>query len=110
LISEQRRSDALSLFLSDMVSPEALEALKREPDWPVMERVAHALVYDNAMLGDGAVPVELAKQVSAATWVFDSEHSAPFVREAADALAQAIPRARRKTLHAHEQLLAALLT
>ncbi|HTU59552.1 MAG TPA: alpha/beta hydrolase [Polyangiales bacterium] len=108
LISEQRRSDALSLFLSDMLAPDALAALKTEPDWPVMERVAHTLVYDNAILGDGAVPVALAQQVTAATWVLDSEQGPPFVKDAADALAAVIPRARRKTVQGAVPLAALL--
>jgi len=98
LIASGRRGDAVAFFLADMIPPDALADLKHGPDWAVMEAVAHTLVYDNAVMGDGAVPRELAATVAVPTWVLAGAESEPFKVEAADALAAVMPWATRHTL------------
>ena len=98
LIKEKRNGDAVALFLSDMLPPEVLSDVKRSPDWALMEAVAPTLTHDNAVMGDGAVPVALAKTVAAPTWILAGADSASFKQAAAAALAGALPRSRRKTL------------
>jgi pimeloyl-ACP methyl ester carboxylesterase len=90
--------DAVALFLSDMVPPDALEDMKESPEWKVMVDVAPTLAYDNTVMGDGAVPVEAARMASMPTLVLDGDQSDAFRHAAADALAAAMPRAVRMTI------------
>ena len=104
LIAENRRGDAVAFFLSDMLPPDALADLKHSPAWAQMEAVAPTLVYDNAVMGDGAVPTALAKTVAAPTWIVDGAESDAFKGEAADLLTKVMPHAKRKTLPGHGTL------
>jgi pimeloyl-ACP methyl ester carboxylesterase len=96
--------DAVALFLSGMVPPDVLEEMRTSPEWKVMVDVAPTLAYDNALMGDGAVPLEAARMASMSTLVLDGDQSDAFRREAADALAAAMPRAMRTTLGGHTTL------
>ena len=103
LLAEDRRSDALTLFLKFTGAPdEALARMRASAAWPGMEAMAPTLAYDNAVLGDDrSVPVERAAKVKAITLVMDGGASAgpmPYMRPTADKLAQAIPQARRRTI------------
>lgn len=98
LLAAGQRGDAVALFLADMLPPDMLDAMRQTPDWTAMEAVAHTLVYDNLILGDGLVPVEVARMVTIPTLVLDGGASPPFLRAAADALASAMPNAERLTL------------
>lgn len=104
LIAAKRSGDAVTFFLSDMLPPDVLADVQQSPAWPLMEAVAPTLVYESAVLGDGAVPEALAGTVAAATWILDGADSEPFKREAADALARAMPRAERRTLQGYGTL------
>ena len=104
LIAGKRSGDAVAFFLSDMLPPDALAAMKQSPAWALMEAVAPTLVYDNAVMGDGAVLTALAETVAAPTWILDGADSATFKYVAADALAKAMPRAKRKTLQGYGAL------
>lgn len=104
LLREGRSGDAVTLFLSGMLPPDMLERMKQGPEWPAMEAVAHTLDYDNAVMGNGAVPLEAARAVTVDTLVLDGSESPPFKHEAAEALARALPRGRRKTFEGHMTL------
>lgn len=93
-----RRDEALELFLGDMLPPEEIAALRGTPEWPAMEAVAHTLAYDNAVLGDGTVPLAIARAVTVPTLVLVGGASPPFKRAAADALVAAMPRAESRVL------------
>jgi pimeloyl-ACP methyl ester carboxylesterase len=69
--------------------------------------MAHTLVYETRILGDGSVPRELAASVAAPTLVIAGGESAPFMREMAPALANAIPDAGARILEgqAHDLVL-----
>jgi pimeloyl-ACP methyl ester carboxylesterase len=97
-LAEGDRAGALGLFLGDMLPPEALAGLRDLPLWPVLEAVAPTLAYDNALLGDGAVPLEVAGAVTAPALVLDGTESPDFKRNAADAVARALRSAERRTL------------
>jgi pimeloyl-ACP methyl ester carboxylesterase len=97
-LAEGDRAGALGLFLGDMLPPEALEGLRDTPLWPVLEAVAPTLAYDNTLLGDGAVPLEVAGAVTAPALVLDGTESPDFKRSAADSVARALRSAERRTL------------
>lgn len=63
-----------------------------------MEAVAQTLGYDSLVLGDGAVPTDVAGRIRVPTLIVDGSESTDFKHVAADDLARAVPGARRKTL------------
>jgi hypothetical protein len=63
-----------------------------------MERVAPTLVHDNAVMGDGTVPPAIAARVTIPALVLDGALSPEFKHAAADAIAAALPDARRETI------------
>jgi hypothetical protein len=58
--------------------------------------MAHTLVYETKILGDGSLPTELAAPVETPTRVIAGGESFPYTRETA--LAQIIPDARARVL------------
>jgi pimeloyl-ACP methyl ester carboxylesterase len=100
LLQANQRGDAVAAFLADMIPAEVLESMRQSPEWPVMEAVAPTIAYDNAVMGDGSLPIEDAKAATMPTLVLDGGASPDFKHEAADALAKAMPHAQRKTLEA----------
>lgn len=64
--------------------------MRQSPEWPIMEAVAPTLAYDNAVMGDGAVPAEAAKAATMPALVLDGSESPAFMHEAAETLAKAI--------------------
>jgi pimeloyl-ACP methyl ester carboxylesterase len=99
LVAAGRRSDAVEFFLtSGGVPAEAIAEMKQEPSWPLFEAVAPTLVYDNEVLGDGAVPRERAATLTVPTLVANGGESPDFFRQAARATAEAIPGAVHRTL------------
>ena len=106
LVKANQRSEAVAFFLGAMLPPDMLEGMKQTPDWALMEAVAHTLVYDNEVMGDGAVPVEIARAATMPAMVLDSGESPDLKREAADVLASVLPHARRKTLEGETTLAA----
>jgi pimeloyl-ACP methyl ester carboxylesterase len=98
LLAANKRGEAVSFFFADMLPPDMIEGMKQSPEWPLMEAVAPTLAYDNAVLGNGAVPIEVAQAATMPTLILDGSDSPEFKHEAADALAKAMPHAERKTL------------
>ncbi|TXS57027.1 alpha/beta fold hydrolase [Streptomyces sp. t39] len=99
LLAEGRAGDALAEFLRAVGMPdEALHGLRRLPVWADMEKLAHTLVYDHEVMGDGSVPADLLASVTGRVLVVDGGASPAPLREAARAVASALPRARHRTL------------
>jgi hypothetical protein len=98
LLAANQRGEAVAFFLADMVPPDVLERMRQSPEWLIMAAVAHTVAYDNAVMGDGAVPVDAAKAATMPALVIDGSESPDFKHEAADSLARAMPRAQRLTL------------
>lgn len=108
--------DAAAFFLSAIgTPPQALEGMKRSPEWEAIKKMDFTLVYDYAVLGDGAVPQDVVKTIRVPTLVMNGEKSMPFMSSAADRIAALIPQARRKILEgqAHQadpEVIAPVLT
>jgi pimeloyl-ACP methyl ester carboxylesterase len=100
ILAEGRKGDALGLFMMLVgAPPEALEAVKQMPDWPMWESVAPTLAYDAAALGEEAVvPVKSATNLTMPALVMDGSESFPFMTVSAKALAAAIPQGQHRTL------------
>jgi pimeloyl-ACP methyl ester carboxylesterase len=77
-----------------------VEGMRQHPMWPLWEAVAPSLAYDHiADMGEEAsVPTKRAARVAVPALVINGSASFPFMSITADALADAIPNAQRRTL------------
>jgi pimeloyl-ACP methyl ester carboxylesterase len=99
LINKGNRGDATTFhFTAIGTPPEALEDLRKSPQWPLMESVEHTLAYDYAILDDGAIPVDAARKAMMPALVMNGEKSFEFMSEAAKKLSGIMPNAQWKTL------------
>ena len=104
LVAAKKRGDAVVHFMKFVGVPDnVIEQMRTQPMWAGLEAVAPTLLYDAAAMGGETrlVPVERVAKVAAPTLVMDGEESLkmyPFMRTTADALAQAMPNAERRTL------------
>jgi pimeloyl-ACP methyl ester carboxylesterase len=85
--------------------------MRAAPFRPALEAMAHTLVYDATILGDGHVPLDLARGVRVPTLAIAGGAAPPFMRDTAEALARAMPDARALVLEgATHDLVPELLT
>ncbi|ALC27377.1 alpha/beta hydrolase [Streptomyces sp. CFMR 7] len=99
LLAAGDRAGAVELFLATTgVDPATVDRMRRAPLWPGLEALAPTLAYDDAVLGDGAVPAERFAAVTARTLVVCGGFSSARSRAATRTLAEALPRARHRTL------------
>ena len=99
LIRDGEPGDAAAFFVTALgTPPEALEGLRKSPDWEFMKSVDHTLAYDYEVLGDGAIPVEIAKKVRIPTLVMNGDKSFDFMRDAAESLSNLITNAHWEIL------------
>ncbi|MFJ9328019.1 alpha/beta fold hydrolase [Streptomyces sp. NPDC101230] len=99
LLAAGDRAGAVELFLTATgVDPATVARMRRAPLWPGLEALAHTLAYDDAVLGDGAVPAERFAAVTARTLVVCGGFSSARARASTRTLAEALPRARHRTL------------
>jgi pimeloyl-ACP methyl ester carboxylesterase len=104
LTSAGRGGDAIEYFLiaGAGLLPEAVAPMKDSSSWPAIETLAHTLPYDGAVMG----PTLSGKQLPADRWatvtiptlVVDGGESPAWQRNAAQALVDVLPNARRLTL------------
>lgn len=102
LVREGRRGDAVEYFQRRMVGlPEPVIAqLRHAPFRPELEAMAHTLVYEATIIGDGLPPLERARAVRAPTLAIAAGKGPPFMRETAEALARAVPDGHALVLEA----------
>jgi len=100
LVRAGRRGDAVEYFQRRIVGiPEPIVAQLRDaPFRPALEAMAHTLVYELRILGDGALHLEAARAIAAPTLALVGGHSPPFMRDTAHALAEALPDGRALVL------------
>ncbi|MGP9022543.1 alpha/beta fold hydrolase [Streptomyces sp. BR1] len=99
LLAAELRSDAVELFMTRVgAPPEQIAQARQSPMWPGMESVAHTLAYDNAVLGDAALPVERLAAITAPVLAIAGGASPEWLRSPAAAVAEAVPDGRTLTL------------
>jgi hypothetical protein len=105
LIAADRRGEAVKYFMSKgMGVPAIFVHLMRlaPPLWSRLKAVAHTLPYDYAVMGDTVtgqpLPIEPWASLEIPTVVLDGGKSPARLRAAADALADVVPDAERRTL------------
>jgi pimeloyl-ACP methyl ester carboxylesterase len=100
MIAEGRRGDAVEFFMSKVVGmPEEFVAGARsEPWWAATEALAHTLAYDARIMADYDIPTDKAAEVKAPTLVVAGGADMPWMRDTAQALADAIPNGQARFL------------
>jgi len=100
LLKDGRKGDAVALFVRSVgVSDKQIQAMKRMPMWRGLEAMAPTLAYDSEVMGEGhALPEPLLKRVNTPTLVMHGGAGAPSMRDAAQAISEAIPNAQLRTL------------
>lgn len=100
LLASGRNSDAVALFMKAVgVSGKQIQAIMRMPMWRGLEAMAPTLAHESAVLGQGhSLPTALLAGVTTPTLIMHGGAGAPSMRDAAQALSQAIPHARLRTL------------
>jgi pimeloyl-ACP methyl ester carboxylesterase len=98
LVKTGEPGEAAAYFLAAVGTPaEAIEAMKKSPEWEGIRQLDYTLVYDYAILGNGNVP-ESVERITVPTLVVNGEQSLDFMRPTADQIAKLVPEARRETL------------
>jgi pimeloyl-ACP methyl ester carboxylesterase len=106
-VSAGHPGEAVEIFMREavLVPPEEVAGMRNSPMWPAMEAIAPTLAYDGVIM-DGLIlgktfPAERAKRwasVTIPTLIMNGGAGWPFMQTGADALAEVMPNARRKTL------------
>jgi pimeloyl-ACP methyl ester carboxylesterase len=93
MIAEGRRGDAAAYFMGKVVGmpPEFVADARNQPWWEGQKAIAHTLAYDARIMGDYLVPTETAAKVKVPTVVLAGGADMPFMRDTAQALADALP-------------------
>ena len=104
LVEAGRRGDAVEYFMAKVVGlpPQFVAGARQAPFCAQQEALAHTLAYDATIMGDYSLPTERARAVPVPTIIIDGGASFGSMGETADALAQLIPDARRRTLLGQE--------
>jgi pimeloyl-ACP methyl ester carboxylesterase len=104
LVGQGRRGDAVAYAMTTAMGvPEQMVAsMRRGPAWAAFEAVAHTLAYDGAFMAQlmSGRPLD-PRRWSAATLpvlVVGGGDSPPWIKHAAEAVVQALPKGRSKTL------------
>lgn len=100
MVAEGRRGDAVEYFMSEVIGmpPELVAGARTQPFWASQEALAHTLAYDARIMGDYTVPTERAAAVSVPTLVIAGGADFPWMRDAARALADAMPHGEARFL------------
>jgi pimeloyl-ACP methyl ester carboxylesterase len=100
MIAEGRRGDAVEYFMTKVVRmpAEFVAQARTQPWWAATEALAHTLAYDATIMGDYSLPTERAASVMAPTLVIAGGADIPWMRETAQALADAVPDGETRTL------------
>ena len=93
LVAAGRRGDAVELYQTKAVGipTEVVAQMRHAPFRPGLEAIAHTLAYDAAIIGDRSLPTGLLATITTPALVITGENSPPFLRNAAQAAAAALP-------------------
>lgn len=95
LVEAGDRGGAVELYQRVAVGmpEEAVVGMRSAPFRGGMEAIAHTLAYDAAVVGDRRLPTDLLASIKLPTLVLCGEETVPFMRDAATAVAVAMPAA-----------------
>ena len=100
MVAEGRRGDAVEYFMSKVVGmpPEFVAGARSQPWWAATAALAHTLAYDARIMSDYTVPRDRAASVKVPTLVIAGGADIPWMRQSAQALADAFPDGRVRFL------------
>ena len=100
MVAEGRRGDAVEFFMARVVGmpSDFVSGARSQPWWGVTEALAHTLAYDARIMGDYRIPVERAAAITTPTVVIAGGADMAFMRDAAQALADALPNGEARFL------------
>jgi len=107
LLSSGRRGDMLELFMTEAVGApaESVSLMRQQPFWPLMEKIAHTLLYDMAIVKEYEKGRPLSPElvgrlasIKVPTLVLSGGASPAWMGNGAQAAAQAIPGAQHRIL------------
>lgn len=104
LLASGDDADAVALFIGHVgVSEKQIAALKRMPMWKGLVAMAPTLAYDSDVLGEGhSVPTALLADITTPTLVMHGGKGAPSMRETAQAISKAVPKAQLYTVEGQD--------
>jgi pimeloyl-ACP methyl ester carboxylesterase len=100
ILADGRPGDAVAHALIDFgTPPDAVEGMRTQPFWPLMEAVGHTVAYDGTIM-DGLMsgkplPTERWSTLSAPTLILYGGASEQWMRNAAHALGDVLPNVER---------------
>jgi pimeloyl-ACP methyl ester carboxylesterase len=98
-LAQGRRGDAVELFLRlTGLAEEMIQGARQSPMWPGMEAIAPSLAHDDAVMGGGRVPRDLLASITVPVLSVAGGASPAWLREAAQAVAEAAPEGTYRTL------------
>jgi len=100
LVAAGRRGDAVELYQREAIGlpEEVVAGMRQAPFRPGLEAIAHTLAYDATVVGDMTLPTELIASMPTPTLVIAGENSPQLLRNAARAVADALPNGQLRTL------------
>jgi pimeloyl-ACP methyl ester carboxylesterase len=99
LLDAGRKGDAVALFMAYVGMPEqAIAGMRAQPGWATLEAIAPTLAYDDAVLGGGRVPRDLAATIAVPVLVLAGGASPQYLQQSAKLAADALPTAEYRTL------------
>lgn len=103
LISQDRRGDAVEMFMKTVGMPAFVITIMRfMPAWSKLKAVAHTLPYDMTIMEGGQrgkpFPARRWASVTMPTLVIDGGKSPKWMRNSAQAVTEALPNGKRSTL------------
>jgi pimeloyl-ACP methyl ester carboxylesterase len=108
MLAAGRRGDAVEYFMTKavLVPPEGVAQMRKSPMWPDMEKLAHTLPYDVAVVGDPLfgrpLPAGRWKAAKMPVLVLDGGRSPAWMRNSAQSLAKVLPDAKYRTLEGQD--------
>jgi pimeloyl-ACP methyl ester carboxylesterase len=99
LLAEGRRGDMVELFFVEAVGmpAEFVAQMRTQPWWPAQEAMAPTTIQNAEIMGDFSLPKERVAAVTTPTLVIDGG-TIPWVSYAAQAIAEVLPHAERRTI------------
>lgn len=95
LIAQGKRDEAVAYFMRMVGVPGVgIAVMKMMPMWKVMRGVAHTLPYDARIMGRFEIPAQRFARIRVPTIVANGDKTVPTLKVAAQAAAQAVPKAR----------------
>jgi pimeloyl-ACP methyl ester carboxylesterase len=109
MLSEDRRGDAVELFMTTVGMPqEMVEGMRQTPRWAELEAMAPTLAYDSEIMGDisrdGTVPVGQAGRVTVPALVLTGGADYPWMTDVGRRLSDAMPNGCHRVLEGQEHV------